>query len=160
MQQPWLKQVYLHYFFKSIIFKLRYVLGVFRQCSLTQSRLQYNVNITFLKFIFIYLLMWLYWVLAVTCGISSCSMCYLVPWPGVEPASPALGAWSVSHRGTKEGTQCKNFYLCKETKKFMWLTLSPFLLYYIGLEPNPLYLWSMSVFFNFPLDLFFVSLVI
>ena len=159
MWQPWLKQVYLHHFFKSIIFKLC-VLGVFRQCSWTRSRRQYNVNITFFKFIFIYLLMWLYWVLAMMCGIFSCSMCYLVPWPGVEPGSPALGAWSLSLWSTKEETQCENFYLCKETKKFMWLTLFQFLLYYYGLEPNQWYLWSMSVFFYFFLDLFFVSLVI
>ena len=61
--------------------------------------------------------MWLYWVLAVTCGIFSCSMCYLVPRPGVEPTSPALGAWSLSHWGTKEGTQCKNFFICARKPK-------------------------------------------
>ena len=38
------------------------------------------------------------------CGIFSCSMRTLycgmwdlVPWPGIKPRSPALGAWSLSH---------------------------------------------------------------
>ena len=32
----------------------------------------------------------------------SCSMWDLVPWPGIEPGSPALGAWSISHWTTRE----------------------------------------------------------
>ena len=74
------------------------------------------MNITFFKFIFIYLLMWLYWVLSMMCGIFSCSMCYLVPWPGVEPGSSALGAWSLSHWSTKEDTQCENFICARKPK--------------------------------------------
>ena len=35
-------------------------------------------------------------------GIFSCSMWDLVPWPGIEPRHPALGAWSCSHWTTKE----------------------------------------------------------
>ena len=26
----------------------------------------------------------------------------LVPWPGIEPRPPALGAWSLTHKTTKE----------------------------------------------------------
>ena len=32
----------------------------------------------------------------------SCNMWDLVPWPGVEPRPPALGAWSLSHWSTRE----------------------------------------------------------
>ena len=63
----------------------------------------------FLKFI--YLFIWLSWVLVVVCGIFvatcrifscgmralSCSMRDLVPWPGIEPRPPALGARSLNH---------------------------------------------------------------
>ena len=34
--------------------------------------------------------------------ILRCSMWDLVPWPGIEPGSPALGAWSLSHWTTRE----------------------------------------------------------
>ena len=32
----------------------------------------------------------------------SCSMWDLVPWPGIEPVPPPLGAWSLSHWTTRE----------------------------------------------------------
>ena len=32
----------------------------------------------------------------------SCGMGDLVPWPGIEPRSPLLGAWSYSHWATRE----------------------------------------------------------
>ena len=35
------------------------------------------------------------------CGLS-CSMWDLVPWPGIEPRPPTLGAWSLSHWTTME----------------------------------------------------------
>ena len=35
-------------------------------------------------------------------GTLSCSMWDLVPWPGIEPGSPALGAQSLSHWTTRE----------------------------------------------------------
>ena len=79
----------------------------------------------------IYLFFWLCWVLAVACGIFfvvacgtftaacrifscsmwtlscslrtlSCGMWDLVPWPGIEPGPPALGAWNLSHWTTRE----------------------------------------------------------
>ena len=37
------------------------------------------------------------WVLVAACGIFSCSIWGLVPWPGIEPGSPMLGMWSLSH---------------------------------------------------------------
>ena len=56
-------------------------------------------RILFLK-IFIYLA-----VLSLSCSIYrifSCGMWDLVPWPGIEPGPPALGARSLSHWTTRE----------------------------------------------------------
>ena len=38
------------------------------------------------------------------CGMRtlSCGMWDLVPWPGMKPGTPALGAWSLSHWTTRE----------------------------------------------------------
>ena len=33
----------------------------------------------------------------------------LAPWPGIEPGAPALGAWSLSHRTTREIPPVFNF---------------------------------------------------
>ena len=44
---------------------------------------------------------WLHWVLVVALRIFSCSMWDLAPWPGIEPGTPALGAWSLSHWTTR-----------------------------------------------------------
>ena len=43
-----------------------------------------------------------------TCGMwmLSCGMRHLVPWPGIEPGSPALGVWSLSHWTTREVPGC------------------------------------------------------
>ena len=46
----------------------------------------------FLIFIFIYL--------AALC--LSCNMCDLLPWPGIEPWLPALGAQNLSHQTSRE----------------------------------------------------------
>ena len=51
---------------------------------------------------YIYLFIWLHQVLVAACGIISCSMWDLVPWPGIEPRPPALGTWSLSHWTTRE----------------------------------------------------------
>ena len=47
---------------------------------------------------------WLHWVF-------SCGVWHLVPWPGIEPGAPALGAWSLSHWITREvpGLICEWF---------------------------------------------------
>ena len=39
-----------------------------------------------------------------SCGMQtlSCGLWDLVLWPGIEPRNPALGAWSLSHRTTRE----------------------------------------------------------
>ena len=44
-----------------------------------------------------YLFIWLCWVLVVTSKIFSCSKRDLIPWPGIEPGLPSLGARSLSH---------------------------------------------------------------
>ena len=54
-----------------------------------------TVKNVFFKKIFIYLA-----VLGVSCGMQD-----LVPWPGIEPGSPALGAWSLNHWATREVPQ-------------------------------------------------------
>ena len=74
-------------------------------------------------YLFIYLFTWLHWVLAAAhgifvaaceiltaaCGIFSwgmqalcCGLQDLVPWPGIKPGPPALGAWSLNHWPTRE----------------------------------------------------------
>ena len=63
----------------------------------------------------IYLFIWIQWVLVeahgivnLYCGMRdlfsflSCGIWDLVPWPGVEPWSPALEPWSLSHWSTRE----------------------------------------------------------
>ena len=41
-------------------------------------------------------------VFIVACEIFSYDMWDLVPWSGIEPGPPALGAWSLSHWTTRE----------------------------------------------------------
>ena len=53
------------------------------------------------------------------CRILSCDMWGLVPWPGIEPLPPALGALSLSHWTTREvpmfsSFQCRDFLLAEE----------------------------------------------
>ena len=52
-------------------------------------------------------------VLGLSCHtqIFSCDVWYLVPWPGIKPGPPALGAWSFSHWTTREVPQI-SFDLC------------------------------------------------
>ena len=71
----------------------------------------------------IYLFIWLFRVLVAACRIFvvvygifscvlwtlSCGMWDLVPWSGIEPGSPALGAWSISHWTPGKSNIC-NFY--------------------------------------------------
>ena len=47
-------------------------------------------------------LCWLLWVLVVACGIFSCDMWDLVPWPGIKPRPHALRAQSLNHWTTRE----------------------------------------------------------
>ena len=56
----------------------------------------------FFLYIYIYLFIWLCWVLVAACGIFSCCMWDLIPWPGIEPRPPTLGARSLSHWTTRE----------------------------------------------------------
>ena len=63
----------------------------------------------FFFFFNIYLFVWIHQILVATSKIFTCgmqtlsySMWDLVPWPGIEPGSPALGAQSLSHWTTRE----------------------------------------------------------
>ena len=53
-------------------------------------------------FISLFLSIWFCWLLVVACGIFSCHMWDLVPWPGMEPRPPALNTQSLSHWITRE----------------------------------------------------------
>ena len=78
------------------------------------------------------LFIWLHWVLivackifhlhcglrdffVVACRILSCSMWDPVPWPGIKPEFPALGAWSLSHWTTSE-VPFYSSWLCQKKK--------------------------------------------
>ena len=60
----------------------------------------------------IYLFIYLFWlrqalvaahgISVATCGIFSCGMRDLVPWPGIEPRLSALGPWSLNRWTTRE----------------------------------------------------------
>ena len=52
-----------------------------------------------------------------SCGSRdlSCGIRDLVPWPGIKPGPPALGAWSLNHWTTKEVPQTLCF------SRIMWL---------------------------------------
>ena len=54
---------------------------------------------SFLKYLFIYLA-----APGLSCSMQtlSCSIWDLVPWPGIEPGPPALGAWSLNRWTTRE----------------------------------------------------------
>ena len=47
-------------------------------------------------------------VLIFSCSMRtlSCGMWDLVPWPGIKPGPPALGAWSLTHWTTREVHRC------------------------------------------------------
>ena len=49
-----------------------------------------------------YLCIWLCLVFIAACRFFSCGMGDLVPWPGIEPWPPALGASSLSHWTARE----------------------------------------------------------
>ena len=76
-----------------------------------------------------YLFIWLHLVLVATWSIFSCSvwilshgMWDLVPWPGIEPGSPALGVWSLSHWITREVPACDNLNI-RWLSKYPWQKL-------------------------------------
>ena len=60
-------------------------------------------------FKYFYLFIWLWQVLFVAHGIFNCNMWDLVPWSGIEPGPPALGAWSLNHVTTSEVPDPKIF---------------------------------------------------
>ena len=88
-------------------FKLRHNMIITDRCQQTTGWLHYakriylNINVSF-KNILMYLLIWLCQVLGAACQLFSCSTWDLVPWLGIKPRPPALGAWSLSHWTTRE----------------------------------------------------------
>ena len=62
----------------------------------------YNIYL----FVFVCLIHWVFFAVwgIFSCGMQtlSCSMYYLVPWPGIEPEPPALREQSLSHWTTRE----------------------------------------------------------
>ena len=64
---------------------------IFTQAQLSSSSM-------FFFLIYFYFFIWLCQVLVVACELS-CSMWNLVPWPGIEPRPPALGAQSLGPTG-------------------------------------------------------------
>ena len=99
-------------------------------CLLQFSQV-FSMRIFFLFFFNIYLFIWLPQVLVAACGIFSCSMwtlrcgmlafsCsmwILVPWPGIEPGPPALGAWSLNCWTIREVPSMRIFKGIKELKE-------------------------------------------
>ena len=61
-----------------------------------------------------------------SCGMwtLSCIMCDLVPWPGIEPGPPALGAWSLSHWTTREVLEPRFLFLLWGKQTSLSLSLS------------------------------------
>ena len=80
------------------------------------------------------LFIWLHWILVAAC---------LVPWPGIKPRSPALGAWSLSHWTTRE-VSC--MYLFK-------------LQFYPYICPGVGWLDHMATLFSFLRNFYSVSIV-
>ena len=68
---------------------------------MTSSDVLKVVPVPFLKFIYLFIYLA---VLGLGCGMlsHSCSMCDLVPQPGIELKTPAMGAWNLSHWTTRE----------------------------------------------------------
>ena len=75
---------------------------------LLQGNNYWDLLCTCLKFFKKYLCIWLPGLIAGCRICFSCSMWDLVPWPGMEPRVPALGAQSLSHWTTREVLSCWN----------------------------------------------------
>ena len=56
----------------------------------------------FLKYLYIYFLIWLGQALVATCRIFHCDMQDLVPWRAIKPRSPTLRTQSLNHWTTRE----------------------------------------------------------
>ena len=65
-----------------------------------------------LFFFNIYLFIWPHWVLVLAHGVFSCGTWDLVPWPGIEARTPAMGAGSLSHWTTREVPGPLNCRVC------------------------------------------------
>ena len=103
----------------------------------------YSKSIYKIKYIYIYVyvFIWLHQVFIAECGIFSCSMWDLVPWPGIKPRPPALGVQIFSHWTIREVPRSVTL------KKNANLRLSPFhcwlmyLKYSVSLKRKQAMLW-------------------
>ena len=66
-------------------------------------------------FLKMYLFIWWRWSLLWHVGSFSCGMRDLVPRLGIEPGTPALGAWNLNHWTTSEVPTMQ--YYCTSTSK-------------------------------------------
>ena len=68
--------------------------------------------------------------LGLSCGTQdlSCDMWDLVPWPGMKPRPPALGAWSLSHWTTREVSH-KSLWCPSQSGLNCWYRCSRFRLW-------------------------------
>ena len=99
-------------------YKMRILTIIYHICCyfFPVYHLSFNFLYSFFFFFNIYLFIWLHRVLVAArgvlvaargilvaaCGIFSCGMWDLVPWPGIKPGPPELGARSLSHWTTRE----------------------------------------------------------
>ena len=77
--------------------------------SLLYCYTYFKINV---KFIFICLL----WVLVARHRTFSCGMWDLIPWPGIKPGAPALGAWTCSHWTSREVPVVLFIFVSHETE--------------------------------------------
>ena len=75
-----------------------------RWAQISWHKITIGSSLSFLVLFFfnVYLFIWLCQVLDAACGIFSCSTWDLVPWPGIKPWPPALGARSLSQWTIRE----------------------------------------------------------
>ena len=102
-----------------------------------------------LPFLFKHIFIWLCWVLVAArgslifiamWGIFSCSRWDLLPWLGIEPGPPALGAWSFSHWTTRELLIFPFFIVYFEVQiiyLFIYLFIWLLVLASLSLQPPP-----------------------
>ena len=125
----------------------------------------------FPKGIFFFFLLWLHWVLVaapeifdlhcgkqyllVAGGILSCGMWGLVPWPGIKPRPPALGAWSLSYYNSREVPHWRIF---AHTISLVWVCSPPSLNEFLSLPSTFILLLKNLVSFYFWLCWVFIAL--
>ena len=86
--------------------------------------------------LFVCLFVWSFWPYHTGCGI-------LFPWPGIEPAPPAVEAWSLNHWTPREVLVCSFIFLwCICLKGTHKQTLDRETLSYLLLLPQVTEVWN------------------